>query len=492
MKTKSARLETGSYDAPVLIGGRSEQITDRVEVRNPADPTDIVGSVARCGPEDVERAIAAAREAQSRWSQGSFSDRAATLAAALDAVAADPEERAALYVRENGKTLAEARREIASVAHRGRLTIGMAGELDARREMPAPSGRSEVRARPYGVVSAIVPWNAPVSLASMQVVPALLTGNAVVLKVPESAPLALTRTMELMASALPPGLLNVVSGASSEIGPTLIGHEHVNRIAFVGSIPAGRKIIAEAGQGIRGVVTELGGNDAAIVLDDAQFDDATMDRMAGVIFRMAGQVCMAIKRIYAPKERMDEFVAALRAAMNRIRVGNGLAAGVTMGCVHNRRGFENAQALLDEARTAGASVEELGVVDDASAFAKGFFVRPTLVTNVSDETRVVTEEQFAPIIPVLEYSDVEDAVRRANGSVFGLGGSVWGGDIGRASDVAWRLEAGTVFVNTHGTESINRSVPYGGMKQSGSGRRSGLEGLQEYLMTQTLTTFETA
>ncbi|WP_420006276.1 aldehyde dehydrogenase family protein [Arenibacterium sp. LLYu02] len=426
-----------------------------------------------------------------RTGAASFGERARVLEAALARTEAEAEHRARLYVRENGKTLAEARREIGSVPARGRLTLGLAAELDTPRRLPAPAGRSEVRPRPYGVVSAIVPWNAPVPLASMQIIPALLAYNAVVLKVPETAPLALTRTLELMHEVLPRGLLNVVAGASSVIGTTLTQHPLVNRIAFVGSIPAGRRIIADAYQGIRGVVTELGGNDAAIVMEDMTFDDATMDRMAGVIFRMAGQVCMAIKRIYVPAHREAAFVEALGAAMDRIRVGNGLTPGVTMGSVHNRAGLQNARALVAEAEAAGAQVRELGVVEDEAAFERGYFMRPTMVTGVGDGARVVAEEQFGPVIPVLTYTDLEDAIRRANDSVFGLGGSVWGDDVERAADVAWRLQAGTVFVNTHGTESVNRSAPYGGVKQSGNGRRSGLEGVQEYLVTQTLTTYET-
>jgi acyl-CoA reductase-like NAD-dependent aldehyde dehydrogenase len=490
MQVMDAVEAAPNYDAPMLIGGEHVTTGRRVEVRNPAYPDEVVGTTASCEPADVERAIAAAKSAQQQWAARMAVERAAVLGVALNMAEREVDERAVLYVRENGKTLAEARREIASVSTRGRITLSLAEELDRGRELEAQRGRTHVRYLPYGVVSAIVPWNAPVPLASMQIIPALLTGNAVVLKVPETCPLALTRTVELLAEALPPGLLNLVSGRASEIGPTLLGHPDVDRIAFVGSIPSARRIIADAGQGIRGVVAELGGNDAAIVLDDADLSDATMDRMAGVVFRMAGQVCMAIKRIYVPASLKEAFIEAFAKSMDRIVVGDGLRPGVTMGCVHNRTGLDRAQALIADARSRGAKVIEGGRIDDEETFRQGHFLRPTLVSDISDDAPLVAEEQFCPVIPVLTYSDLDDAVTRANDTVFGLGGSVWGRDIDRAAQVAWRLQAGTVFVNTHGTENVNRSAPYGGIKQSGNGRRSGMEGLHEYTVTQTLTTIE--
>lgn len=490
MKVVDAAEVTPNYDAPMLIGGERVMTARRVEVRNPARPDEVVGTTAICEPADVERAIAAAKSAQAQWAARTAVERSGALGQALDKAECEAEERAVLYVRENGKTLAETRREIASVSTRGRITLSLAEELDRGRELEAQRGRTYVRYLPYGIVSAIVPWNAPVPLASMQIIPALLTGNAVVLKVPETCPLALTRTVELLAEALPPGVLNLVSGQASQIGPTLIGHPDVDRIAFVGSIPSARRIIADAGQGIRGVVAELGGNDAAIILEDADLSNAVMDRMASVAFRMAGQVCMAIKRIYVPASLKEAFIDAFAAAVDRIVVGDGLRPDVKMGCVHNRAGLDRALTLVADARSGGAKVIEGGKVDDDETFRRGYFHRPTLVYDVPDDAPLVTEEQFCPVIPVLAYSDIDEAVARANATVFGLGGSVWGRDVERASQVAWRLQAGTVFVNTHGTENVNRSAPYGGIKQSGNGRRSGMEGLREYMVTQTLTTVE--
>ena len=394
-----------------------------------------------------------------------------------------------MYVRENGRTLAEARGELGDIAPRARFTLELAGRLDESRELPAGAGRTLVRPAPFGVVIGIVPWNAPVSLGCMQLVPALLAGNAVVMKPPESCPLTFIATARMLAAALPSGLLNIVTGLPGEIGDRLTTHPSVGKIAFTGSIPSARKILCNAAQSIKSVTSELGGNDPAILLDDVSLDDRTMDRMAGIVFRLAGQICMAIKRIYVPADLHDHFVEAFGRAVDRIVVGNGLDDGVTMGPLHSPAALERAQAILADAVQRGANIKSLGRYAE-QVDRRGSFMRPTIVTDVPEDARIVQEEQFCPAIPILRHAGIDDAVRRANGTIFGLGGSCWGRNISRATAVARRIEAGTVFVNTHGTNSVNRQAPYGGVKQSGVGRRAGIEGVLEYSQLQTLTTFE--
>jgi acyl-CoA reductase-like NAD-dependent aldehyde dehydrogenase len=474
-------------DATMLIDGERVLAAERIEVCNPARPHEVVGTVPRATPHHVDRAVAAAAAAQPAWEALGFSRRAQALAEALQRASVDIEARARLFVRENGKTLAEATREIGDVARRAQLTLELAPQLEQGRQLPSSSGRTEVRWRPHGVVVSIVPWNAPVSLACMQVIPALLAGNAVVVKAPESCPLALLQTLELIAQGLPAGLVNTVTGLPGEIGDALTMHPGVGKIGFTGSIPSARRILANAAQGIRSVTTELGGNDPAIILPDAVLDDGMMQQLAAIVFRMTGQVCMAIKRIYVHEAVHDQFLQRLAAAMDPIVVGDGLQPGVTMGPLHTRAALERAHALVADARERGATVRLLGRIHEPSTFAQGHFMQPTLVSDVDDDARLVAEEQFCPAIPVIRYRDTSEALERANRTPFGLGGSVWGRDTDAAARLAWSIQAGTVFVNTHGTNAVNRHAPYGGWKQSGNGRRAGLEGVQEYMQTQTLT-----
>jgi acyl-CoA reductase-like NAD-dependent aldehyde dehydrogenase len=481
-------------EAPIheamLIGGKRIECAGRLEVRNPARPDELVGTVPRGTPDHVDQAVAAAKSAQPSWAARTFGDRAAVLQKALSRLETDVDSRAAVFVRENGKPLAQARGELASVPKRQQMALDYAAQLDAGREFAAPSGRTFVLNRPYGVVVSIVPWNSPDVLAFTQIVAALLAGNCVVLKPPESCPLTLIRSATLFASELPPGCLNIVTGLPSEIGDALTTHRDVGKIGFTGSIPSARHIMANAAQSIKGVTLELGGNDPAIVLDDAAFDPLTMARMLSATFHMTGQVCMAIKRIYVPTKRSEEFVRSFARAVDSIVVGDGLEPAVTMGPLHTRKAQERAHGLLDDAKNRGATVNTLGKIESDVTFAKGYFMRPTVVTNLADDTPLVTEEQFCPAIPVSTYDDIDEAITRANKTQFGLSGSVWGADVNRAVGVARKIEAGQVWVNTHGPLAINHLAPYGGVKQSGIGRKSGIEGILEYVQSQTITTVE--
>ena len=486
--------DTIQTDRPVhagmLIDGEWTSHNDRIEVRNPARPSEIVGTIGRGTAEHVDAAVAAAKAAQVKWAKLSYSERAAVLAEMLKRVEQGLDERAALYVRENGKTLREAKGELTGVANRQKLTLSFARELDNDITMPDPNGRTFIKRRPFGVVVSIVPWNSPVSLAFSQIVSALLAGNSVVLKPPESCPLALIETVKLAANGLPPGLLNVVTGLPGEIGDRLTGHPDVGKIGFTGSIPSARKIMANAAGTIKGITLELGGNDPAVVLDDSVLQDEIMQRMVTTIYRMSGQVCMAIKRIYVPAKLNDQFVDAFKKTAARVVVGDGLDPAVTMGPQHAKAGQQRGLDIVAEAKQRGANVINVGSIKDDAVFRDGYFMQPSLVTNVPDDTRLVQEEQFCPAVPVIAYDDLDDAITRANDTIFGLGASVWSGDADRGLEVGARLEAGTVWVNTHGTDHINRMAPYGGIKQSGIGRRAGLDGILEYSQSQTFTSYE--
>jgi acyl-CoA reductase-like NAD-dependent aldehyde dehydrogenase len=312
----------------------------------------------------------------------------------------------------------------------------------------------------------------------------------VVLKPPETCPLALIRSATMFAEALPPGTINIVTGLPEEIGDALTTHPDVGKIGFTGSIPSARHIMANAARTIKGVTLELGGNDPAIVLDDADLSPSTMKSMLGATFQMTGQVCMAIKRIYVPAKRRDEFVESFRHVAESLVVGDGLEPAVTMGPLHTRKAQLRAEGLLEDAVRRGANVTNLGRVDSETTFSGGYFMRPVVVTDIPEDAPLMTEEQFCPAIPVAAYDDLDDAIARANGSIYGLGGSVWSRDVERAVGVAGKIEAGQVWINAHGVHAINHLAPYGGVKQSGIGRKSGIEGIREYMQSQTITTNE--
>jgi acyl-CoA reductase-like NAD-dependent aldehyde dehydrogenase len=472
----------------MLIAGQRVSGHDQIEVRNPANPEEIVGTVPRGTGRDAERAIAAAKAAQPAWAKRSFVERAKILGEALDRFAAGTETRARLYARENGRVLAEALGELRGVPIAQKLTLELAPELDSGRQLKAPTGRTFVNYLPYGVVVSIVPWNAPVTLAFLHVIPALLAGNGVVVKPPESCPLALVDSLGVMPELLPAGLLNVVTGRSSDLGEVLTTHPDVAKIGFTGGIPAARRIMANAAQSIKGVTLELGGNDPAIVLDDVDLADDTMKRMAHGVFAATGQVCMGIKRIYLPESKSKQFVEAFTRMVDRYIIGDGLEPAVTMGPMHTRKGRDDALALIEDCEKRGAKVNRLGSIHNTATFDRGYFVRPTVVTEIGDDAPLMTQEQFCPAIPITTYRDLDDVISRSNDTYFGLCASVWSCNIDRALEVARRMEAGTIFVNAHGVTSVNRRAPYGGIKQSGIGRKASLEGVLEYLQMQTITT----
>lgn len=488
MGTTSSRERR--VDEGMLIGGTRVDHDSRIEVRNPARPGEVVGTVVRGTPDHVDRAVAAAHAAQRAWGRLTFAARADALRGALARLEADLDRRAVVHVRESGKPLAQARGELTSVARRQLAALEHAPALDAGRQLPARSGRTFVVNRPYGVVVSIVPWNAPDTLAFTQIVAALLAGNCVVVKPPETCPLTLIDSIGRFAQDLPAGVVNVVTGLPAEIGDALTTHPDVQKVAFTGSIPSAARIMANAARSIKSVTLELGGNDPAIVLEDADLAAPVLARMVDATFQVSGQVCMAIKRIYVPRTRADEFVTRFADAVDALVVGDGLDPSVTMGPLHTRQGLERANGLLDDAGRRGATVTELGAVADEDVFADGWFMRPTVVTDLSDDAPLMTEEQFCAAIPITTYDDVDEAIARANASQFGLSGSVWSRDADRALGVARELEAGQVWVNAHGPLAVNHLAPYGGVKQSGIGRKSGVEGILEYVQTQTITTHE--
>jgi acyl-CoA reductase-like NAD-dependent aldehyde dehydrogenase len=338
--------------------------------------------------------------------------------------------------------------------------------------------RIELRYRPLGVVGIITPWNAPINLAAGPLVSALYTGNTVILKPSPYTPLTTLKLGELLQQILPAGVLNVLAGGD-ELGAWMTEHPGIDKISFTGSVATGKRVMASAAGTLKRLTLELGGNDAAIVLDDVD-PNSIAPKLLFAAFVNCGQVCMAIKRIYVHEKIYDELCAALAAEARKMKVGDGLDAQTQMGPIQNRAQYERVVGLLADSKRRGARILAGGIVPEGP----GYFVTPTVVADIADDSPLVREEQFGPIVPVMRFADVEEALRRANDTRYGLSGSVWSGDPERAAAVAARLEVGTAWVNQHRTTSA--TVPFGGAKESGIGRQYSVLGLKAYMEPRVL------
>ena len=335
----------------------------------------------------------------------------------------------------------------------------------------------EVVPRALGVVAAITPWNFPVSSACTKIAPALLAGNTVVLKPSPFTPLATLRMGEMLQSVFPPGVLNVVSG-SDDVGARMTAHPAVRKISFTGSVATGKRVAAAAAPDLKRMTLELGGNDPAIVLEDADVETVAQGIFQGA-FGNSGQICSAIKRVYAPRAMAADLVDALAALANAAVVGDGREDGTQYGPLTTRAQQTRVGELVDDAVTSGARAAAGGAALDRP----GWFFAPTIVAGAADGMRLVDEEQFGPALPVVAYDDVDDAIVRANGTHFGLDASVWGTDADRADAVAQQMECGTTWVNTHLMQGP--SQPFGGTKWSGYGVENGVQGLAGFYSLQT-------
>ncbi|GAB2725815.1 aldehyde dehydrogenase family protein [Kitasatospora kifunensis] len=417
-------------------------------------------------PQELDAVVDRAHQAWRSWRSDPVARTSALLAAA-DAVEAAEADLAPLLTREQGKPLAESSAEIARTAARLRYFA----ELDAGPQ-PITDGRpvrSEIRWRSLGPVAAIVPWNFPLQLASAKFAPALAAGNTMVLKPSPFTPLATRLLASVLATALPDGVLTVVTGREP-LGARLASHPGIRHVTFTGSIPTGRAVAQGAAASLARVTLELGGNDAAILLEDVAVERIA-DRLFWSAFRNCGQVCMAVKRVYAPARIYSEVVEALAQRAKSAVVGAGLDPGTQLGPVNNAPQLTRVERYTEQALAAGARAVAGGHRLDRP----GYFFAPTILADVPCDSPVVTQEQFGPLLPVLPYGSLDEAVEAANDTGFGLGGSVWGTDLDRAEAVADRLECGTVWINHHAELSL--AQPFAGTKESGVGVAGGPWGL---------------
>ncbi|NLP84562.1 aldehyde dehydrogenase family protein [Microbacterium sp. CFH 90308] len=476
----------------LFIGGEERFTDDVLAVADPGKKGAIVGEAAAASPDDVADAVAAAKAAYPAWTALSPQERARLMTEAVAGIADERDEDAAILSQENGKVRMEAWVDALVFEIRWNLALMLVDEVDASKTLPVVPGAipvsTEVSYQSLGVVTVIVPFNWPIAILGASLPHALLAGNTAIVKPPPSAPLATTRVVQRVAEKLPPGVLNVVTGKDENMAG-LIQNPDVAKVCFTGSVNGGKRIMEMASKTLTRVTLELGGNDAAVFLEDAILDETHHDRLFAAIYDTTGQICMNAKRVFVHRSRLDEVVAGLTERLEKTVLGYGLDDGTTMGPLHQPAQKAFVDEIIQEAKDAGADVREFGSMPDGD-LAGGNFVRPALVVDPPLELRVVTQEQFGPVIPIIPFDTEDEAVRLANDTWGGLCGSVWTGSPEAAQRVGSQLECGYVWVNDHGATRLDLRAPFGGMKQSGFGREQGIEGVRAFQDTRSIATID--
>ncbi|MCB1728959.1 MAG: aldehyde dehydrogenase family protein [Halieaceae bacterium] len=466
-------------DYKLIIDGKKVATAETFPVLNPATE-EVIAQCPKATPEHVDQAVAAARRAFPSWSATPDAERSRIVHAIADALEAHSEELSKLLTLEQGKPGVGfagmgAAFEIGGTMAWAHATADL--ELPVEVIQDNEEARIEVHRKPLGVIGSITPWNFPLMIAIWHTMPALRSGNTVVIKPSEFTPLTTLRAAEIINELVPPGVFNIVTGDGS-LGAALSSHPDINKMVFTGSTATGKKIMQSAAGNLKRITLELGGNDAAIVLPDTDVAAAAPKIFATALFNN-GQTCAALKRLYVHEDIYDEMCEALAAIARSVKTGDG-SGEVDFGPIQNKAQFDKVCTIAREAKASGARFLTGGEPVEGA----GYFFPVTIVADIADDTRLVAEEPFGPILPILKFTDVEDALRRANDSNNGLGGSVWSGDTQRASELASRLECGTAWVNAHAM--IQPNMPFGGVKESGLGVEFGRYGLEEYTNIQSL------
>ena len=456
--------------APQLtIDGQFAGSNSSLAVVNPAT-AEVFVEVPSATAAQLDHAVAAANRAAPAWRARSLTERQDLVRRYAAVIRANMEELARLLTLEQGKPLSRARGEIGSGLAYVESFCAMDLPVEVARD--DENERLELRRVPVGVVAAITAWNYPQLLSLWKIGPALVAGNPVIVKPSPYTPVSTLRAGELAQQVLPPGVLQVLAGGD-DLGRSIATHPGIHKITFTGSVRAGKSIMGAAAGTLKRLTLELGGNDPGIVLDDADPAAIAADLYAGGMSN-CGQVCAGLKRLYVPASRAGEYADALADVAANVVVGNGLDEGVDMGPVQNGAQLARVKGLLADAQAAGGEVFFRGEAPEGP----GYWHPATLVRGLTDGIGLVAEEQFGPVLPLLTYEDVDEVVTRANASPFGLGASVWSSDVERATGVAERLEAGSVWVNQH--PALSPEAPFGGLKQSGLGVEAARDGLLAY------------
>ena len=452
----------------LLINGEMVDGDLTMDVVNPATEEKLA-DFPRASESQLNAAVAAAKAAFPRWSKTAIDERKAVVLKIADVVEANAAELAQLLTKEQGKPLEDATTEVYGMAAFCRYFTSL--DLPVEVLEDSEGRRVEVHRNPLGVVGAIVPWNFPLILMAFKLPPALIAGNTLVIKPAPTTPLSTLRIAELIQDVAPAGVINFITDAN-DLGAPMTAHPDVRKISFTGSTETGAKVMAGAAGLLKRITLELGGNDAGIVLDDVNPKEAAQ-KLFDSAFQNSGQVCIAMKRLYVHENIYDEVCDELASIANDTIIGDGLEQGTKLGPLNNKMQYDKVKALIEDAKKEG-NVIAGGEFPDKP----GYFIRPTIVRDIKEGSRLVDEEQFGPVLPVMSFADESEAIERANASAWGLGGSVWSANPERAYALAEQMDTGTVWINKHA--ELDPTIPFGGAKMSGLGNELGQEGLQEF------------
>ncbi len=469
----------------LIAGERREASSGRsFEVTNPATG-EAIARVPLGDTDDLRAAVEAAMAAAPEWGNTLARDRGKVLTRAAALIRERWSELAKQLTREQGKPLREAVDEVRGAANVFEYYAGLASSFADTRIQLAGGLEGEVRSEPIGVTGAIIPWNMPALLFAWKAAPALLCGNAQIVKPASSAPLTpLALAACVLEAGLPPGALNVVTGPGETVGEALATDPAVRKISFTGSSATGKRVMTLAADRVARVTLELGGSDPMIVCADADLDSAVAGAVSGRYYN-CGQVCTAVKRLFIQDTIAEEFVRRLTASVGRLRVGNGLDAGTTMGPLNTMAARDRIGNLIDRVRERDeGTVAAGGTVPGAPGLETGAYFAPTVVMDAAPESALMTEEVFGPVLPVVRFATLDEAIRLANDSRFGRGASVWTRAPKTIRDAPRRLQAGIVWVNLH--LKIPPEVPFGGVKESGLGRENGVQALEAWSEEKTV------
>lgn len=457
----------------MTIDGKAASADNHLDVRNPATGQ-VFAAVPDAGAAELEAAIAAARNAFPAWRDTPWATRAAIVNRIGETIAANVAELAAMLTREQGKPAEQAQFEVMAAAQWCQATATLT--LPDREVEAGPGRRQVTRYVPIGVVAGISPWNFPVVLSIWKIAPALLAGNTLVLKPSPFTPMTVLRIGELVRDFVPAGVLNIITGGDA-LGPMMTADPGFDKISFTGSTATGRRVMESAAPTLKRLTLELGGNDAAIVMPDVNIPE-TAEKLFWSAFTNSGQVCVATKRAYVHNDIYDAFLKELAKLAQAVPMGDGSQQGTALGPIQNKPQYDRVRDLLADCETNGYRL-----LQGEAPEGEGFFVPVTLVDNPPESSRIIQEEQFGPILPLVRFSDVEDALTKANNTDMGLAGTVWSADTDAAMRIAERMDTGNIWINEG--LALSPFAAFGGRKQSGMGVENGIEGLMAYAEPKT-------